>query len=257
MSYLEWYWRNNPARLEEIKRRQKREENMGNDIVRLVKGQLIANGQAVERRAKALVFLLIDVSASMKNFTRSAPELPSIRQFVDNDGGKCREISSSDADAAGLKTKLQCVTVGASIFAERALSTKMVGVILFGSSAQVYAKTTSDKEKLMAAISSIENHPLVGGSTNMSEALGLLLVNHCPFVETVVVVTDGHPDDKIKASKQGQLLKEKGTEILVIGTEDADWTFLNELKSEPGSSVRTSDEGLTQAITDATRLLKP
>lgn len=231
---------------------------MGNDIVRLVKGQLIANGQTVERRAKALVFLLIDVSDSMKNFTRSAPaDIPSIRQFVDNDGIKCREISPLAADAAGLKTKLQCVTVGASIFAERALSTKLVGVILFGSSAQVYAKTTSDKEKLMTAISSIENHPLVGGSTNMSDALGLLLANHCPFVETVVVVTDGHPDDKIKASKQGQLLKEKGTEILVIGTEDADWSFLDELKSEPGSSVRTSDEGLTQAITDAARLLKP
>jgi hypothetical protein len=41
----------------------------------------------------------------------------------------------------------------------------------------------------------------------------------------------------------------------VIGTEDADWLFLSRLRSRADLSVRTSDEGLAQAITDASRLL--
>jgi hypothetical protein len=53
----------------------------------------------------------------------------------------------------------------------------------------------------------------------------------------------------------GKTLKDKGTEILVIGTEDADWVFLSKLRSRPDLSVRTSDAGLAVAIMDASRLL--
>jgi len=70
-----------------------------------------------------------------------------------------------------------------------------------------------------------------------------------------VVVTDGKPNNTTRALEMGQVLKEKGTDILVIGTEDADWLFLSRLRSRPDLSVRTSDEGLAEAITDASRLL--
>ena len=99
--------------------------------------------------------------------------------------------------------------------------------------------------------------PARGGSTNLADALGLLLDGKYPFVETVVVVTDGKPDNFIAALANGKLLKDTGTEILVIGTEDADWGFLEALRSRPDLSVRTSDEGLEKATTDATKLFKP
>ncbi|MGO8813612.1 MAG: vWA domain-containing protein [Terriglobia bacterium] len=156
-----------------------------------------------------------------------------------------------------IKTKLQVALAGVQGFTDRALTTKMVGIVLFGSTAQLYHTASHDKKALRNAITSIENHPLSGGSTNLADALALFLDGKYPFVETVLVVTDGKPDNAITALDSGKLLKDKGTEILVIGTEDADWAFLEKLRSRPDLSVRTSNEGLEQAITDASKLLKP
>ena len=99
----------------------------------------------------------------------------------------------------------------------------------------------------------MERHPLRGGGTNLADALQIL--TKMEGTEAAVVVTDGKPNNSTRALEMGQVLKEKGTDILVIGTEDADWLFLTRLRSRPDLSVRTSDEGLEKAITDACRLL--
>jgi Mg-chelatase subunit ChlD len=99
----------------------------------------------------------------------------------------------------------------------------------------------------------VEQHPLRGGGTNLADALQILTTME--GTETAVVVTDGKPNNPTRALELGKVLKEKGTDVLVIGTEDADWLFLSRLRSRPDLSVRTSDEGLAEAITDASRLL--
>jgi len=230
---------------------------MSKDIVRLVNGKPTIGNRAIELRKKGLVYLLIDLSDSMNYFVGPKAELAQLTGTTkpSPDGGSVCIVERGMSDK--FKTKLQVALAGVQGFTDRALITKMVGIILFGSTAQLYHTASHDKKALRTAISSIERHPLRGGSTNLADALALLLDSKHPFVETVVVVTDGKPDNAITALGNGRLLKDKGTEILVIGTEDADWGFLEKLRSRPDLSVRTSDEGLEQAITDASRLLKP
>ena len=230
---------------------------MSKDIIRLVNGKPTIGNRPIELRRKGLVYLLIDLSDSMNYFVGPKAELAQLTgtTIPSPDGGSVRIVEQGMSGK--YKTKLQIALAGVQGFSDRALATKMVGIILFGSSAQLYHTASHDKKALRTAISSIANHPLRGGSTNMADALALLLGGKYPFVETVVIVTDGKPDHAISALSNGKVLKDKGTEILVIGTEDADWGFLEKLRSRPDLSVRTSDEGLEQAITDASRLLKP
>jgi uncharacterized protein with von Willebrand factor type A (vWA) domain len=230
---------------------------MEKDIVRLVNGKPKIGNRAIELRKKGLVYLLIDLSGSMNCFVGPKVELAQLAgtTMQSPDGGTVLLVERSAS--ARFKTKLQVALAGVQGFTDRALITKMVGIILFGSTAQLYHTASHDKKALRTAISSIERHSLKGGSTNMADALALLLNGRFPFVETAVVVTDGKPDNAVTALSKGKLLKNRGTEILVIGTEDADWRFLEKLRSRPDLSVRTSDEGLERAITGASRLLKP
>jgi len=230
---------------------------MANDMIRLVKGKPTIGNRPIDLRKKGLVYLLIDLSDSMNCVVGPKAELAQLTGIprTSSDGGR---VLLLERGAAGrFKTKLQVALAGVQGFTDRALITKMVGIILFGSTAELYHTASHDKKALATAISSIERHHLRGGSTNMADALALLLDGQFPFVETVVVVTDGRPDNVMTALGNGKLLKDRGTEILVIGTEDADWGFLEKLRSRPDLSVRTSDEGLELAITDASKLLKP
>lgn len=230
---------------------------MSNEIVRLVNGKPTIGNRSVELRRKGLVYLLIDLSDSMNYLVGPKAELAQLTGTakVSPDGGTMCVVEPGASDK--FKTKLQVALAGAQGFSDGALTTKMVGIILFGSSAQLYHTASPDKKSLRIAISAIERHPLRGGSTNMAHALRLLVADKYPFVETVIVVTDGKPDDAAASLNNGRLLKDRGTEILVIGTEDADWGFLEQLRSRPDLSIRTSDEGLEKAITGASRLLKP
>ena len=170
-------------------------------------------------------------------------------------------MSPEDVAKHGLKTKLQVVMAGINAFTEKALANKLVGIVLFSSAAKIHQAATYNKQELAKSISLIERHHLVGGSTNLSDAIALLTMNIQGYlresVETVVIVTDGKPDNKDTALTEGNCLKGLGTEILVIATEDADWDFLEKLRSRPDLSIRTTNENLEHAIRDAGRMLKP
>jgi len=230
---------------------------MANDMIRLVKGKPTIGNRPMDLRKKGVVYLLIDLSDSMNFVVGPKADLAQLTGTPRTSPDCGRVLLLERGAAARFKTKLQVALAGVQGFTDRAIITKMVGIILFGSTPQLYHTASHDKKALATAISSVERHPLRGGSTNMADALALLLEGRFPFVETVVVVTDGKPDNAVTALRNGRLLKDKGTEILVIGTEDADWGFLEKLRSRPDLSVRTSDEGLELAITEASRLLKP
>ncbi len=193
---------------------------MGTDIIRIVNGKPTINGQVIEFRKKGIVYLLIDVSSSML-----------------------------------WHDKLKLTIKGAGQFAADAMRTKQVGIILFGSTAELCCPATTDARRITANISAIEENPLVGGSTNMAAALEIALGQPFP-IEIVVVMTDGAPDSGDAALNMAEMLREKGTDVLVIGTEDADWEFLGQLRSRPDLLIRTTDEGLGQAIIDSARLLR-
>jgi hypothetical protein len=72
----------------------------------------------------------------------------------------------------------------------------------------------------------------------------------------VLVVTDGQISDVDKSLGIADALKAKGTEILTIGTDDADTEFLQRLASRSDLGVKVASVNLAQAITDCGRLLR-
>jgi hypothetical protein len=227
---------------------------MPRDIIKVAKQGVRIGDRVVTVKKKGIVYLLIDLSDSMNMFVGTKEELSLLKgtRQVSPDGFTGLRVDKSE-HTSRLKTKLDVAMAGTQGFVDRALATKMVGIILFGSSAVLHHAASYDQAALRQATSSVGQHPLRGGGTNLADALQILTTME--GTETAVVVTDGKPNNPTRALELGQVLKDKGTDILVIGTEDADWLFLSRLRSRPDLSVRTSDEGLAEAITDASRLL--
>jgi Ca-activated chloride channel family protein len=95
----------------------------------------------------------------------------------------------------------------------------------------------------------------ITGSTAMHEGLQLACSLEPRTGDTIVIVTDGAVDDPKGTLAIGAKLKSSGVEILAIGTDDADKSFLSQLASRPDLSMKVASSNLRLAITDASRLL--
>ena len=94
---------------------------------------------------------------------------------------------------------------------------------------------------------------LVGGGTNL--AAGLQLATKFKELNAVVVVTDGHPNSDIEALKAAEPLKKRSIEILCIGTDDADRTFLARLATRSDLAIHVHSHDLRKSIGAASSLL--
>lgn len=94
---------------------------------------------------------------------------------------------------------------------------------------------------------------IVGGSTNL--AAGLDLAGKFKELAAVVVVTDGQPNSCEDALRSAAVLKQKGIEILCIGTDDADKAFLDQLATRKELALHVEAENIRTSIGQATRLL--
>jgi Mg-chelatase subunit ChlD len=157
--------------------------------------------------------------------------------------------------------------------AEYLASGHAVGLICFGSGASVLAEPSrSGIAKQLDAIT-------CNGSTNMAAgvelAAGRLLglqrratpANVGPvcspasgFLDlhgqcTMVIATDGYPDDAEAALAAAERAKRAGIRILVIGTTDCNAAFLGRLASSAKLAVVTPSGTLGKAIAHSARLL--
>lgn len=94
---------------------------------------------------------------------------------------------------------------------------------------------------------------IVGGSTNL--AAGLDLAGKFKELSAVVVVTDGQPNSCEDALRSAAALKQKGIEILCIGTDDADKTFLDQLATRKELALHVRAQNIRTSIGQATQLL--
>lgn len=124
-----------------------------------------------------------------------------------------------------------------------------VGVIVFSDKTAV-SSPTADPVAFRAKIDKLK---CTGGGTYLASALGYTLEHNPAYV---LVVTDGAVADSTQTLAVAQSLKSSGTEILTIGTDDADQNFLQQLASRSDLSVEVAPDDLAQAISDASRLLR-
>jgi len=94
---------------------------------------------------------------------------------------------------------------------------------------------------------------MVGGSTDL--AAGLDLAGKFKHLAAVVVVTDGMPNSSRDALRSAEVLKQKGIDILCIGTDDADKEFLDQLATRKELAMHVEAGNLRASMGQATQLL--
>lgn len=187
----------------------------GELVLKLSDGREVST---VKRNQKSVAFLLLDCSASMEG------------------------------------EKLDQACQGAIGFGQNALSKGYtVGLIAFGSHASLVQPATTSKNTLAEALDGLS----IMGSTNMVAAFELAVthLDH-PFSNRVMVlVTDGEPDNRGKTIAVARAAIRTGIEIITIGTDDANQSFLDQISSSTESALRIHAHQLREGIESAARLL--
>jgi len=162
------------------------------------------------------IYLLLDISGSMSG-SPIVEALEGTRQF-----------------------NAKCLTSGQS-----------VGLICFSSKAAVVAHPS--RSGIAERLETIE----CSGSTDMAAAIVLAIrdIEQARGRRTIVIVTDGYPDDPDATVKAAQQAKGMGMRILTIGTSDSDTRFLARLASSDDFAVITAAGSLGKALAASTTLL--
>lgn len=126
-----------------------------------------------------------------------------------------------------------------------------VGLICFSSMAEKIA--SSSRSGVAERLDSIE----CDGSTDMAAAIVLAIDDFEKIYgkRTIVLVTDGCPNDPDATLKAAQQAKKMGIRILTIGTKDSDTRFLAKLASSDDFAVVTACGTLGKALVASTPLL--
>lgn len=155
-----------------------------------------------------------------------------------------------DASGSMASKKFDDAKKGALDFGLGCISNRYeVGVVVFSDKAAA-SKPTADPGAFRAKIDKLK---CTSGGTYLSSALSHT-VDYKPAY--VLVVTDGEVADSAQSLAVADRLKSSGTEILTIGTDDANQDFLKQLASRSDLSVKVARAELAQAIRDASRLLR-
>jgi Mg-chelatase subunit ChlD len=124
-----------------------------------------------------------------------------------------------------------------------------VGVVVFSDKASA-SSPTSDPIAFRAKIGKLR---CTSGGTHLASALSHTFEFKPAYV---LVVTDGEVADCQESLAAADRLKSSGTEILTIGTDDANQEFLRKLASRSDLSVKVASAELSRAISDTSRLLR-
>jgi Mg-chelatase subunit ChlD len=180
------------------------------------------------------------LKSSDQNCSAETPLIKNVLLLIDTSGSmagdKFSQATSGAVDFSRSATKGGYAT-GLAVFADRA--------------AMVCDPTVQNAifEQKVAAI----HVGIVGGATNL--ASGLELAAKFRVLSAVVVVTDGQPNSPNDALQSAAVLKEKGVEILCIGTDDADKAFLDRLATRKDLAIHVGAQNIRASIGQASQLL--
>ncbi len=150
--------------------------------------------------------------------------------------------------------KLEQAKKGALDFARDAFRKEYeVGLISFNSIAKLICEPTYDIKLLKSRIFDMDST----GSTNMAEAIKLAHAQLRKYHNTkvIVIATDGAPDNEQEAITEGVKAKKDNIDIITIGTDDANQSFLKRLASRSELGKKVTREVFSQAISSASNLL--
>lgn len=150
--------------------------------------------------------------------------------------------------------KLAQAKSGAEDFAKGAIQTGYkVGIIAFADDARIASEVQNNVSEVSSAIAGLN----AAGGTNLTAAilLGLSRLQDNSAWRTLVLVTDGQPNDRGAAIAAAKRVAEAGIQVITIGTDDADVVFLREVASFPDLAKHVTSNQLAQSIAGTTKLL--
>ncbi len=150
--------------------------------------------------------------------------------------------------------KLNQARNGALKFAKESVAKGYhVGLIQFSTRAEHLCEPQPDLSLLASSLVKIN----AKGSTNMTDAINLAcqkLQDRSPF-RVMCIATDGFPDDPKTTLDAAQQAKEKQIEIIIVGTDDADQSFLKKLATRPEFGIKVSRDQFENAISSTAKML--
>lgn len=167
-------------------------------------------------------------------------------------GGSVYLVIDCSSSMAGGKTAQ--ARKGAIDFAEEALAKRYaVGLISFAFKAAHICEPRQDLSHVRRNVPRLEPN----GSTNMAGGIELAAVKlrGKPGPLAMVVITDGVPDDQNAALAAAENAKKSGIDVITVGTDDADRSFLQKLASRNDLVVVVKSEQLGKGITSAAGML--
>lgn len=196
------------------------------------------------------------VTTSRKGLTVISRKGKPIREGVVGRGYVYLVIDCSESMAG---SKLEQAKRGAIDFAERAQAKGYrIGLVQFESSAKHVCNPVGEVSVLDRYVQSLE----IGGATNMAEAIQLATRNlrRRRGARSIVIVTDGMPNIGEPTGKQAALrsareAKRNNTDIITIGTDDAEWEFLKKIATRDELATFTSRESLAKAVASTAKML--
>ena len=184
--------------------------------------------------------------------------------FLKSPDGKVEDVSTFKArscvylliDCSGsmVRNKLDQAKNGASSFSVDALAKGYsVGVIQFASHEEIACEPQTN----IAVIDARLHELVAGGTTNLTGALQLATnkLTSVSGTRGIVIVTDGMPDNRDAALRAAEEAKSCGIEIVAIGTDDADATFLCALASQESFGLKVPRDALELGTATAAKLL--
>ncbi len=174
--------------------------------------------------ARSTVALLIDTSGSM----RSDEKIDEVRRAA-------ADYVRSQSEARG--------TAGLS-------------VVRFSSDAQVLSPLGVGTAAHLRALDSLE----ANGGTNMARGLevaaGALEGTADGVARTVLLFTDGQPDDASRTLSVASTLRSSGVRLVAVGTGDANTGFLAQVTGDPALVFRAASGGFADAFRRADTAIK-
>ncbi len=128
-----------------------------------------------------------------------------------------------------------------------------VGLIQFADEAKLVCDFEATITRLYSRIGELG----ANGSTNMTDAIRLAYdrLRSQSGLRVMVIVTDGEPDNAQTAKESAQEAKNNGIDIITIGTDDANRSFLDVLASRSELAFKVESKLLGQSIALAAKVL--
>ncbi len=159
-----------------------------------------------------------------------------------------------DCSSSMAGEKIAQAKEGALSFAQEALTRRYaIGLISFSSVATHICEPRKEVSQVQRHLPGLEP----GGSTNMARAIELATVKlkGRPGPIAMVLITDGMPDHEGAALGAARDAKKLGIDIITVGTDDADRSFLQKLASRDDLVVVVTPEALGKGITSTADML--